>query len=306
VIALKQIENLSIGVSAQEIRAAFAPLIDVNATQKDWLSAVWKRRRRVLRRAYERMRGSGSRDLNSVLGEYEEAWSSGYGKYDVSAGPRKAEPWTFRDDRIMVSRLGAARFRSVILGGVIRSLKPKSVLEVGCGDGINLLLLANAFPNVNFTGLELTDAGHRASIAVQRHDRLPDNLSAYAPLPQIDPQAFHRISFVQGNACAMPFTAGSFDLVYTVLSVEQMEQVRYQALSEISRVTGRHLLNLEPFADANTGFWRRLNVYGKDYFRGRIAELSRYSLEVVWATQDFPQDTALGVALVLSRKRPAS
>ena len=126
--------------------------------------------------------------------------------------------------------------------------------------------------------------------------------SAYAPGEHQDPQAFRRIDFIRGDATAMPFDTGSFDLVFTVLSVEQMERVRDKALSEIARVSGGHVLNMEPFREANESTLRRLHVFARDYFRGSIAELPRYGLTPLWASMDFPQEVQLGAALVLSRK----
>jgi ubiquinone/menaquinone biosynthesis C-methylase UbiE len=194
------------------------------------------------------------------------------------------------------------RFRNVILGGVIRTLKPRRVLEVGCGNGINLLLLANQFPDVSFTGIELTESGVRVAREVQAQEQLPAPLAAYAMGEQKDPTAFRRIDFQRGDATAMPFETGAFDLVYTVLSVEQMERVRDKALTEIARVSGNHVLNMEPFAEANRTPLRRLHIFARDYFRGEIAAMPRYKLEPQWASMDFPQEVQLGAALVLSRK----
>ena len=101
----------------------------------------------------------------------------------------------------------------------------------------------------------------------------------------------------------MPFSDGAFDLVLTALSVEQMERVRTKALSEIARVSGGHVLNLEPFLEVNASGLRRLNAMSRDYFRGSIGELRNFGLEPLWATADFPQEVFLSAALVLSRKQ---
>jgi len=49
----------------------------------------------------------------------------------------------------------------------------------------------------------------------------------------------------------MPFADGALDLVMTGLSVRQIGRMRDRALSEIAWVSGRHILNLKPFADVN-------------------------------------------------------
>jgi hypothetical protein len=85
-----------------------------------------------------------------------------------------------------------------------------------------------------------------------------------------------------------------------------MERVRHKALSDIARVAKGHVLNLEPFSEANCTWWRRMHVWVRDYFKGSISDLPRYGLEPLWATMDFPQEVQLGAALVLSRKKAAS
>jgi ubiquinone/menaquinone biosynthesis C-methylase UbiE len=176
-------------------------------------------------------------------------------------------------------------------------------LEVGCGNGINLILLAGRFPEIRFAGVELTEAGHRAARALQEQGELPAGMADYAPLPLADPTAFRTIDFRQGNATRLPFEDGAFDLVITVLALEQMERVREQALGEIARVAGRHSLMIEPFRDVNQAFWPRLNVLRRDYFRGEIEDLARYGLEPVLALGDFPQEAFLKTCAVLAEKR---
>ena len=205
---------------------------------------------------------------------------------------------------MFASDVGGTRFRQLLLIRIIERVRPRSVLEVGCGNGINLILLAGRFPAIRFAGVELTEAGHRAARALQEQGVLPAGMADYAPLPLADPTAFRRIDFRQGNATRLPFEDGAFDLVITVLALEQMERVRAQALAEIARVTARHSLMIEPFRDVNQAFWPRLNVLRRDYFRGRIDDLARYGLVPVLALGDFPQEAFLKTCAVLAEKRP--
>jgi len=120
-----------------------------------------------------------------------------------------------------------------------------------------------------------------------------------------DPKAFKRIELVTGGAADLPLADSEFDLVFTVLTVEQLERIRDRALAEIARVSRGHVLMLEPFRDANRRGLRRLYALSRNYFRGSIADLARFNLEPVWATDDFPQEAFLGSPLVLARKRGA-
>lgn len=196
--------------------------------------------------------------------------------------------------------------RAAIIGSVIEKLKPRRILDVGCGDGIYPFLLAGAFPEVSFAGIELTETGHKAALELQAMPALPDHILNYSPLEQVDRQAFKRIEFTHGDACAMPYRTGEFDLVFTVGAIAQMEAVKDAALKEIARVTGGHLLALEMFGDANRNLWRRMSVASRGFFREPIDALRPYQFEPLWATVDFPQDAFFAFALVLSRKAEAT
>lgn len=306
-LRFQDLDSLPVNVAGTAVMASFAPFVCTRLTASDRRRYMRLMRWNVTKRAARRLLGmtdaSGARNKDVILGEYEGTWSRGFGAYDLSAGCRRPEPWFYRGERLWADRAGIPRLRNVIISAVVRALKPRRVLEVGAGNGINLVLLANQFPEIAFTGVELTEAGNRVARELQSFEALPGALGAYAADPGTDRQAFRRISFLQGDATAMPFEDNSFDLVFTVLSVEQMERVRHKALSEIARVSGCHVLNLEPFAEANQTALRRMHVFGRDYFRGSISDLPRFGLDPLWATMDFPQEVQLGAALVLSRKR---
>ena len=301
-----------LGIAEQEITRLFEPFVDRAASDRPgaWRREVARRRQKVLKRMARRYllpwRSETRRDQAIVLGEHDKAWRSiDYAAYALGAPPRDLTPWEWRGRQMFASDVGATRFRQLLLIRIIERVKPQRVLEVGCGNGINLILLAGHFPKIRFAGVELTQAGHRAVRALQEQPALPPGMADYAPLPLADPAAFRRIDFRQGDATRLPFEAGGFDLVITVLALEQMEQVRARALAEIARVTARHSLMIEPFQDVNQTFWPRLNVMRRDYFRGRIDDLPRFGLEPVLALGDFPQKAFLRTCAVLAEKRAA-
>lgn len=305
-IEFQSVDSIPLNITREAVIKAFSPFICPDAARVKRISAViqiWSKAvKRVTRRLLGTHNTSSVRNNNLIKDEYEVTWARGYSTYDLSLGCQKPEPWLVSDTLVMADRSGVPRFRNVILEAAIRQLAPRRVLEVGCGNGINLFLLANQFPDVCFTGLELTEAGNRVARELQKHDILPPHLSCYAVAPGIDLRAFQRINFVQGDATNMPFEDASFDLVFTVLSVEQMEQARDKALAEIARVSAGHVLNMEPFAEANTTLLRRAHIFGRDYFRGKIEDMNQYGLNPIWATVDFPQEIQLQAALVLCKK----
>ena len=300
---LTPLEQLPLTIDHDAIETAYMPfLLDGRDGERAWKSDYARRRRRALLRMVKRILGLKTRNKQAIQSEYHKAWSAGHGKYDVSAGPQKPAAWRWRGRKLALDSLAAARLRAPLLAAVIDRLEPKRVLEVGCGNGINLFSLAGDFPDVEFTGIDLTPAGIEAAKAVQTKNKMPAALAEYIPLPNPDPTAFKRINFIQGSAAELPFADNEFDLVYTVLAVEQMERIRDQALAEIARVSRGHVLMLEPFKDTNRKGVRRLYAISRNYFRGSIEGLQRFGLEPLWATDDFPQEAFLGSPLVLARK----
>ena len=100
------------------------------------------------------------------------------------------------------------------------------VLEVGCNIGLQLRLLEKANPGLEFHGLE------PQQYAIARARLLSPNMQ------------FH-----QGNAFALPFDDGSFDLVMThgvLIHIAPTDLPR--ALAEICRVSRRFVLSHEYYA----------------------------------------------------------
>ena len=298
-VGFSRLEDLPLGHLRPAIEEAVRPFVS------SFDAAVWNRdvRQRALKalvRIAKRSLGRKRRDTRAIESEYREAWSAPFDRYDIDRGPGRAVPWLWGERRLLLDPVAAARARAPMLAAVIEHLKPRRVLEVGAGNGINLLLLAPAFPDIEFSGLELTEAGVAAAQSVQA-GAMPAALSKYSPLGIKDPLAHQRIRFIRGSAADLPFEAGEFDLVFTVLAVEQMERIRARALSEIARVASGHVAMIEPFRDANDSGLRLLYSWSRNYFRGAIDELPGFGLHPQWATVDFPQEVFLGSPYVLSK-----
>ena len=219
---LVTLSESGLGIAEQEVMRLFEPFIDRAATGREgaWGNEAARRKRKLLQHMARRLllpwRTKSRRGEAVVHGEYDKAWRSiDYSAYALGAPQRNHTPWEWRGRRMFASDVGATRFRQLLLCRVVERVRPRQVLEVGCGNGINLILLAGRFPAIRFAGVELTEAGHRAACSLQQAGELPAGLSEYAPLPLADPTAFRRIDFHQGNASGLPFADGEFDLVIT-------------------------------------------------------------------------------------------
>lgn len=301
---MESLADLPIAVDPAAIDAAMRPFLVSEGDDLRWRNEVARRWLATLARLVTGK--EAARDKRAIESEYADAWGAGYRRYRLGRSDLKPKPWAWRGRKLLLDPAAATRLRTVLFAAVIDELKPLRVLEVGSGNGINLLSLAGAFPDTEFTGLELTTEGVEQARRAQSDSEIVDIVHAYSPLEISDRSAVGRINFVQGNAAAMPFDGGSFDLVMTVLAVEQMERIRFAALSEIARVTASHVLMLEPFRDANASGLKRLYVRSRNYFRGSIDELRGFGLTPLWATADYPQEAFLGTALVLARRDAGS
>lgn len=300
----------ALGVTPAQIDSLLAPFVTARVSPfgADWQQQIWRRRHKALRRMWRGLGDQASpregRSSAIVQAEYADVWSrAGFDRYDPGNAASGNTPWLWRNQRLLANTTGATRWRQLLLIRAIEKVRPRTVVEIGCGNGINLMMLACRFPQIAFTGIELTAQGHAAALAFQQaHVELPANLRAFAPEPLPDLTGFRRVRFLQGSATELPFDDGAFDLAITVLALEQMEQIRARALAEIARVVRSHTLMIEPFRDVNDGFWQRLNIRQRGYFRGRIAELADFGLQPLVACADFPQKYILRAALVLSAR----
>ena len=116
----------------------------------------------------------------------------------------------------MVRRL-VARFLHCV-GDLVEAQRPARVLEVGCGEGAVLRYLTQRLPTTRFDGIELDPGALTSGRAECRG-----------------------IRFVQGDACALPFTSGTYDLVLCLEVLEHLPEPGL-AFGELRRVSARSCL----------------------------------------------------------------
>ena len=161
----------------------------------------------------------------------------------------------------------------------------KSVLEVGCGNGLNIFPLAKDFPEVKFTGVDISSTGITFC-----KDKL-NSLNEYKNL-----------SFLEGNAKNLTFPANSFDLTYTVLALEQMNQIKTQVIENIKRVTSNKIVFIEPFKDVNKSLINKIHMINSDYLNLSYNELDTSGYKISHIMEDFPQRVGLAASCLVLTK----
>lgn len=111
-------------------------------------------------------------------------------------------------------------------------LRPTSVLDVGCGEGVVTKRLAQRLSPIPVLGVDADDA------RLQEEWRSRSGSSS-------------NLSFATGSAYDLQFADRSFDLVCAIEVLEHLERPR-DALAELSRVAGKALLLSVP----NEPGWR--------------------------------------------------
>ena len=128
-----------LALSRDDIMRVMAPFVQRHVVGDDaeWDAIVRKRKKSILRRNVRRMTlgwlPQHQRRPASIIDEYTQVWRVGYGSYDPANPPARYRPWHWGEERLLANDFGAARFRQLMLVRLIERLKPRSVLEVGCG-----------------------------------------------------------------------------------------------------------------------------------------------------------------------------
>jgi SAM-dependent methyltransferase len=295
--------DLAVDVSDGEIEILIEPYIrrEFEANDPEWRTLIATQEQKW-RRAYWKSRlrafmGLPPRGQKHVQNEYQRQWG-GRTALDVLVPKESSSAVAWRDRGFLMDANGLKRIYLLYLMRLIEALNPRSVLEAGCGTGVNLFVLASRFPDIEFSGIELTAEGVESAQVLKKHDKLPEVFTTYSPLPPRDPSAHKRIRVRQASAAELPFEDGAFDLVFTCLALEQMKAVRDPALRELRRVSSQSAVMIEPFADWNTEGMRDHRIRAHAYFDAAVDDLDGFGFRPVFVSADIPAKIAMGVAIV--------
>lgn len=139
-----------------------------------------------------------------------------------------------------VARLLVGRFLTAVEESV-RELRPASLLDVGCGEGIVTERLARAFPATRVVGVDVAEP---ALLEEWERRRAPN------------------LGFEPGSAYSLPYAEDEFEVVTAFEVLEHLERP-HEALAELARVAGRALVLSVP----REPWWRATNALSGRYVR---------------------------------------
>ena len=168
-------------------------------------------------------------------------------------------------------------------GNILRSLQPKSILELGSGTGKNILSLA-AMSNVDqCVGLDLSENGVQLSKELKNDPPL-DYLTYITMLDkeEIREKLNHtQIEFIQGDMRDLSlFPDNSFDVVFSYAAVELISKDYDQVFKEVFRVTKKYAVFYEGFKEYNS-IIQQLYRWRKNYFMGDSADVLKAGFKLI-------------------------
>jgi len=231
--------------------------------------------------------GGTNRDAVLVKKEYGHAWGSANESNRMVANFRR--PVLLYGRPAIQNLEGTYKLLAHEYNSVISSMQPDSVLEVGCGNGVNILALATLNPDVRkWEGLDFAPEGIKA--ARRYISEPPKDLAWIAGLRQETVSAKlmnASIKFSTGDMTKLPYENNSFDLVFTSLAVEQLRHKdALQAFRELHRVTKKYAFFYEGFRECNS-ILQILNRKRKGLFRWSIGDATRAGFKII-SFQELP------------------
>lgn len=221
------------------------------------------------------------RDDDASRQEYEGVWKSSDRRLQKFL--YKPRPAFYHGDAAVIRGLDLQKQAIHEISEMIRAFRPVSVLELGAGNGINLLALAALHPEIKtWTGIDITESGPEAAGQMYRSPPL-EELTYMIGLDQAEisqriPYAV--IDIRVGDMRTLPFADASFDFVFSHVAFEQLPRDHLVAFREARRICSGHACFIEEFREAQRSFLQRIHLRNVDYFRAsyRVVEEAGFTL----------------------------
>ena len=288
-----------INLTIEETRACINPFLKVDKNFKALSKSI---KVRIIKQAIKKLisLNGNVRTEEMVAKAYGPKWAGRDMVEDIAEGGEVCVTWN--TSQFVIGGIGLRRLQTLRMMRLIEELKPKRVLDIGCGNGERVLLLACRFPDVQFTGLDLTQEGIDIAKSIQKLDRLPESIAKYSPEPLLDVTAHKSAEFTCASAKEIPYEENTFELVYTSLALEQMELIREEVFKEIYRVSSNYVSLYEAFHDFNQGLIQKSYIYCEDYFKGYLSDLKDIGFKTTHVMENLPQKVNMNAVHVLMEK----
>jgi SAM-dependent methyltransferase len=308
--------QLVLPVTQPEIATVFEPFVSDRLTRDDprWIDVVNRKALKVERKLLkakkwsvhlsDRPRGMTPRepvtDPDQIRARAVQWLVENY-------GPRgNFVPVEFGEQPMLARGVGVSRVHLLLLMRLVALTDPKTVLEVGSGNGINLFALAARYPDIEFTGLEINPDGIARTEAVRRITPLHETVCVFSPDEVRDSTAHSRTRFVNGTGRRLPFRDNTFDLVFSRQALEQMHDLQDEAIAELGRVSRRWVGMIEAFREWNSDGFRRKFVLAHQYFDAGLSDLEPAGLFPILSFDAIPHKIGHFPVLVLAEKNVGS
>jgi protein-L-isoaspartate O-methyltransferase len=207
-------------------------------------------------------RNTVRRSQDYVKEEYEGLTTEQPTKWDTLDTPAVLR----RSGKLVLSSLMSLRQQtSGIIMDALEAVQAKSVMEYGCGEGINIAICSQlhkeTFPDLTWHGFEYSQGGTSRAQAL------------------VEALGLSNVSVWNGDGTDTQLEDNFVDLAYSAHVLEQMPDHWDKMVSEMKR-TARFVLLIEPFYE-NKSLAGKTHSRANNYFRAKLSDLTDMGMDIM-------------------------
>lgn len=199
---------------------------------------------------------SKKRDLHFVKNEYGRVWTP-----DFFVKEQKPYAQEFHGKLVFLSSAERRKFVISYFGNILKEFGVvESVLEMGSGNGMNIVALALLHPEIKeWHGVELTHEGVDVSRALLASPPLSyiEQVTGLKSREIKNRLSKAKITFLQGDMTRLPFPGSMCDVVFSCQAIEQLPRTYKEAFNEARRISREYAFFLEEFKEAQKNIFEK-------------------------------------------------